>query len=68
MLRAAAWFIKPPINLIFSPTVNLPLRKPLWSVLISFGSTYWSPFVMALAAILYESEFNRVIGHQVRLC
>ena len=52
--------IKPLINLMFSPT-----NKPVWSVFISFRSTFWSPFVKA---ILYESEFNRVIDHQVRLC
>ena len=28
MLRATVWFMKPSINLMFSP-INLPLRKPL---------------------------------------
>ena len=50
------------INLMFSP-INLPFRKPVWSLLISFGITDFIRFAIAFAAIL-QSQLRRVRGRQ----
>ena len=51
IFKAAAKFITPFINQMFSP-INLAFIKPVWSLLTSFGITFLRRFAIALAAIL----------------
>ena len=50
------------MSLIFSPIV-LFFRKPVWSLLMIFGRTFFMRFAIDLAAIL-KSQLRRVIGLQ----
>ena len=62
MLFSEAYFIILSISLMFS-SINLPFRKPIWSLFISFGITVFIRFDIAFAAILY-SQLRRVSGRQ----
>ena len=62
MLFSEAYFIILSISLMFSP-INLPFRKPVWSLFISFRITVFIRFAIAFAAIL-KSQLRRVSGRQ----
>ena len=51
MLFSETYFMILSISLMFSP-INLPFRKPVWSLIINFGMTVFIRFAIAFTTIL----------------